>query len=212
MINLIQLRHHRAEKVAWFLQVVPFVRFVGLTGSLAYDTAKKDSDIDLFIITKYKRIWTCRFFAVALLTVFGLYRTGNLPKQRAGKFCLNRYVTDEYLLVNPQNRYHAQDYTQMLPLFDHGLVYKNFLKKNQWMEKYGYYPPRRAIALIQSAGVLSTIRIILEWILSRTLGDWFEARVKSFQLKSIMKDNRVNRPGSGLFVDDNELRFHPNPR
>lgn len=212
MNNLVQKRQHRAEKTAWLLQIVPFIKFVGLTGSLAYDVAKASSDIDIFIITKYGRIWTCRFFTVIILKSLKLYRSGDLPRQRAGKICPNRFVTDDYLLINPQNRYHAQDYSQMVRLFEEGGIYKKFRTKNEWMEKYGYFEPKRAISLIQSAGIISTIRRITERILGGILGDWFEKKVKNFQLKNIMKNPKVNKPGTGLYVDDNELRFHPRPR
>lgn len=212
MTDLVEQRHNRAEKTAWLLQVVPFIRFVGLTGSLAYDVAKKSSDIDLLIISKHDRIWTCRFFAVVLLRMFKLYRTGDEFNERAGKICPNRYVTDKYLLINPQNRYHAQDYTRMVPLFDSGNVYKKFLKKNNWMEKFGYFPPKRALSEVESAGILSGIRSVLEWILIGNIGKKFEVWAKKFQLRSIMKNPDVNKPDSGLYVDDNELRFHPDKR
>lgn len=212
MTSLIQSRKHRAQKAAWLLQIVPFIRFVGLSGSLAYDICKESSDIDLFMIAKSGRIWTMRFFAVVLLKASGLYRKGNLPKERAGKICANRYVSDQYLLINPQNRYHAQDYTQMIPLYDSGGVYNKFLKKNEWMQKYGFFPPRRAKILVQSAGILSGIRKVLEWILSGILGDHVERAAKKFQLKSIMKDPMANKPESGIHADDNEIRIHPRPR
>lgn len=212
MTNLVQQRHHKAEKVAWLLQIVPFIRLIGLTGSLAYDVAQENSDIDLLIIAKQDRIWTSRFFTVILLKFFRLYRTGNSPRQRAGKICTNRFLADKYLLINPQNRYHAQDYSQMIPLYYKGNIYKKFLAKNEWMEKYGYFPPKRVIGIIESAGWLSTVRKISEWILLGFIGDWLEMQLKKFQLKKIMKNLRVNKPDYGIYVDDNELRFHPRPR
>jgi len=212
MNNLVQTREHKAEKVAWFLQIVPFICFIGLTGSLSYETAKISSDIDFFIVAKQGRIWTCRFFTVVILKFFGLYRTGDSFKERAGKICPNRYTTDKHLLISPQNRYHAQDYSHMFPLFDNDNIYKKFLQANQWMQGYGYLPPTRALHNIQSAGILSGLRKVSEWILLGKLGEQLEKWAKNFQLKSIMKDDRVNKPDTGLYVDDNELRFHPKPR
>jgi len=212
MADLLSDRKHRAQKAAWFLQVVPFIRFIGLTGSLAHDLIKKNSDIDFFIITKDKRIWTCRFFVVIILKSLGIYRTGELPRQKDGKICPNCYVTDKYLIVNPQNRYVAEDYSQLIPLFDNGKIFNKFIKKNAWMQKYGYFPPKRVLTLVHSAGILSSLRKFVEWILAGSLGKWLEAKVKEYQLKRITRDTRTKKSGSGVCVSDDELRFHPNPK
>jgi len=212
MNDLVEARQRRAEKATWLLQVVPFLRFIGLTGSLAYEMAKESSDIDFFIIVRKGRIWTCKLLVDWVLGLFGLLRKGFRPEQRAGKICPNRFVSDEYLLVNPQNRYHAQDYSQMLPLYDYKNVYDRFLKKNHWMEKFGYFPPRRAIGLIQSGGILSTIRAILEWILAGRLGERFEDWAREYQYKRMKKSIGKNNPKSGIYVDNNEIRIHTQPR
>jgi len=194
------------------LQIVPFIRFIGLTGSLARDIAKTSSDIDFFIVTSAGRIWTCRFFTVVMLKILGLYPKGEECRKRAGKICTNRFVTDKYLVINPQNRYHAEEYSRIAPLFDSDSILEKFYKKNIWMQNFGYYPAQRVISLVQSAGILSTIRRISEFILSGSLGNAFESYCKKFQLKSIMKNPLANQSDSGIYVDDNELRFHPKPR
>lgn len=211
MEDLVQKRQHRARKVTWFLQMVPFIRFIGLTGSLAYDVAKKGSDIDIFIISKHGRIYTCRFFIVGILKLLQIYRSGDTFEKRAGKICPNRFVTDKYLSINPQNRYHAQEYTQMVPLFDTG-IYQKFLSKNEWMEKYGYFPPKKAMSLTQSGNILTTIRRISEWLLSGLLGDWLEKYLKDHQFKQLEKNPDFNIEESGIYADNNEIRIHPHPR
>ena len=212
MIDLVQKRQHRAEKTAWLLQLVPFIKFIGLTGSLAYDMAKESSDIDIFIISQDKRIWTSRFFVFLLLSMAGILRKDESSKLRAGKICPNRFVTEKYLIINPQNRYHAQDYSQMKPLYDCNGMYQRFLEANKWMQKFGYTPPKRAIALVQSGGILSRIRDIVEWVLSGPLGDSFEDWSRSYQVKTIKKIPQFNKFDSGIYVDDNEIRIHTHPR
>ena len=210
-MDLVQKRQYRAEKVAWFLQAVPFIRFIGLTGSLAYDVARANSDIDIFVIAKHGRIWTCRFFVIMVLRMLKIYRTGDTVAERAGKICPNRFVTDDYLLINPQNRYHAQDYTQMVPLYDSS-VYKKFLRQNDWMEKYGYFPPKKALTLVKSGNILSSIRIISEWVLAGAIGGWLERHVRKYQLRRFQKLPKFGEKGSGVFADDKEIRIHPKPR
>ena len=211
MQDLVQIRQHRVRKITWFLQVVPFIRFIGLTGSLAYDVAKKDSDIDIFIISKKNRIYTCRFFVIGILKLLGMYHPPANAK-RAGKICPNRFVTDAYFLINPQNRYHAQEYTQMVPLFNYDDIYRKFLLANKWMQKYGYFPSKKAMSLTQSGNILTTIRLIFEWIFSGYLGDRLEKNLKNRQIEQLKKNKKFNVEGSGIYADDNEVRVHPHPR
>lgn len=211
MADLVRKRQHRAEKIAWFLQAVPFIRFIGLTGSLAYDVAKSNSDIDIFIIARKGRIWTVRYLVILILKILRMYRSGDSYKERAGKICPNRFVADDYLLINPQNRYHAQDYTQMIPLYD-SRVYKKFIKHNSWMAKYGYYVPNKALSLIQCGNVLGTIRKSGEWILGSAIGDWLEKYLRKKQIKFLSKNPLFNKEGSGIYADDKEIRIHPRPR
>jgi predicted nucleotidyltransferase len=197
----------KAEKISNILGNIPFIKLIAVTGSVASKLARDDSDIDLFIIAKNKRIWTTRFFLVLALKFWGQYRSGNRINQKAGKICPNRYVTDEYLLINPQNSYHAKEYSQIIPIYAEGYAYNNFFHKNAWMKKYCF----NKVYKIQKNN-MSRVKKIAEWVLSGFLGNIFEKLFKTIQLKSIMRDSRVNKSNSGLFVSDDELRFHPNPR
>jgi hypothetical protein len=58
------------------------------------NAAHKDSDIDLFIITKNNRIWTTRICFTLILTLLGQRKT---TKKHAGKFCLSFFITENYL-------------------------------------------------------------------------------------------------------------------
>lgn len=209
--QLSEHRWHRANKITWFLQLTPFIRFVGVTGSMAYGVIKPNSDIDIFIIAKARRIWTTRAISRFLLRTIKRLRTGNEFHQRAGKICPNRYVSDKYLLINPQNRYHAQDYIQMVPLFDEKEYYKKFISANKWMEEYGYFSPRKVLNLVQS-NTLNWIRHIAEWILGESFGDKVEKWFKKRELKIIGKEEpSLNQPGSSIVANDNEMRIHPRP-
>ena len=47
------------------------VLFIGVCNTLGYSNAEKDSDIDLFIICKPKRVWRARLYTVGLMSVLG---------------------------------------------------------------------------------------------------------------------------------------------
>ena len=50
----------RAVRATKIIRYVPFVRMVAICNTLAYNMAKKDSDIDLLIVIKKDRIWMSR--------------------------------------------------------------------------------------------------------------------------------------------------------
>ncbi|MBL7053132.1 MAG: nucleotidyltransferase domain-containing protein, partial [Candidatus Portnoybacteria bacterium] len=53
-------KRKKVKRIVKFLQIISFVRLVAVSGSLAMNNTKEKSDIDLLIITKSGRIWTCR--------------------------------------------------------------------------------------------------------------------------------------------------------
>lgn len=196
-----------AQKATRLLKFIPFVRLIALSGSVARGNAGKESDIDFFIVVKSGRIWQTRLYVVLVLKMLGLHRNGDKPHQKIAKICLNRWVTDKYLLIDPQNTYHANQYSQIVPLYNEGDTYNKYIAKNNWITKY---QPFKIIKIKSSD--MSIIKKIKEWSLQGWIGNKIENITRYLQLKSILKDSRVNKPGSGLYVDDNQLRFHPNPK
>jgi predicted nucleotidyltransferase len=81
----------KAKRVIKLLQLIPFIRLVAVSGSLAMNNTKKESDIDLLIVAKSGRIWTCRGLTTLFIHLIGQRRHGSLTKDR---FCLNHYLTD----------------------------------------------------------------------------------------------------------------------
>lgn len=108
--HLVSLRKQRQniankkyKKVRWAMKILsamPFVRMLAVCNSLAYDNARDESDIDLFIITAKNKIWTSRFYANLLLRVFNLR-----PKKddKKDKICLNFFISDANLLQHDAN-------------------------------------------------------------------------------------------------------------
>src|SRR5262245_47482525 len=50
----------RALKIGRFLQQFPYVRAIGISGSLSKNFASEKADIDFFIITHPRRLWIAR--------------------------------------------------------------------------------------------------------------------------------------------------------
>ncbi|MEK7497979.1 MAG: nucleotidyltransferase domain-containing protein [Patescibacteria group bacterium] len=122
-----------ARKAASVLSKIENIKLVAITGSLAMDNAKENSDIDLMIITKKGTLWTTR-----LLSYFWL-RLSNLPLRKTGdknekdKLCLNMWLDEGDLSIQKRNAFMAHEIAQIIPLVNKNKCYERFLWENKWL-------------------------------------------------------------------------------
>ena len=205
----IQARYfRRAQIIGSLLRLAPFVRMVGINGSLPMGKATKESDIDFFIVTKKKRLWTGRFFAILFVQAIGLRRYG---KKIAGRICLNRYQTEDYLIIHPQDKKNAFHHSFMIPLWQADNLYGKFIKANKWFSRYGYKFKNQLPDQNLFWNFLDrSVQFIGELIFDFFLGDWGEKKLGQYQKERIRRDPRTKKsPKGSIFVSDKELRFHP---
>ena len=121
----------KATRATKILARIPWVVFVGVTGSVAAYNATKNDDIDLFIVTKTHRLWLTRGFVFVILKILGELRTDAKPSR---KLCPNIFVDNNNLAWNKRNRnvYIAHEIVMLHPLFDREQTYFRFLKENNW--------------------------------------------------------------------------------
>lgn len=203
---LFQQRLKKALWVAWLLQLAPFVRMIGLNGSMTRGEMRKESDIDFLIIAKQGRIWTTRFFVTILTHLTGHRRYKN---KVAGRICLNRYQTDQFLEIKPHDFYHARTFSSLVPLYDQNL-YPKYQKENKWMEGLNFkVQPTFKIKLANSS-LLGFLQKIQEMILSGFIGNWLEKNLRSYQRERILRDKRtIEAPKGRIRISDWEICLHP---
>jgi hypothetical protein len=128
-----------AKKYGAQIARLPFVKMVGVTGSLAVNNVTDSADIDYFIITANDRLWLCR------MIVIGLVRT---VARRGIELCPNYFLAERALALTERDIYTARELAQMVPLhgFDH---YQRMMLANSWI---GDYLPN-AVPLAESFGL-----------------------------------------------------------
>jgi hypothetical protein len=89
------------------LSIIPWIRFIGLTGSNAFESCNEDDDLDMFIICKQDRLWICYFCIVLISKLF----------RKREVLCVNYLVDDKNLKLNKQTYYTAVQLVQMLPVY-----------------------------------------------------------------------------------------------
>lgn len=204
------------------LQYVPFIRMLGLNGSLVRGQDKVGSDIDFLIVVKRDRLYTARFFATILTELTGYRRKGGLV---AGRVCLNCYLPDTNLKivpVNPKSRQKvAAAYKYLIALVDDGGVEARFFEQNKWFSRYQVTGARYNSKLknklrhlingrINSAvsGEVGPLRARRwgESLLLGRFGDRLESILMNWQVKRILAGKKK---GDEIICKKNEIRLHP---
>ncbi len=126
-----------AQRAATLLKIIPTIKLVGITGALAMDNSHKDDDIDFYIVTEAKMLWTTRFLTTVLLELVGLRRKPGDTSFR-NKICLNMYASEDHLAVSLKERdlFAAHEVLQMKPLWQREKMYTKFLSANSWVKKF----------------------------------------------------------------------------
>ena len=118
----------KAKKRAQFIsRYFPFVEGIAISGSLSKGYFDKNSDVDYFIITKPNHLWTCRTFLILFKKIFLL----NSRKY----FCMNYFITSEYLEIEEKNIFTATEIATLIPLYG-DTIFKDFFETNQWYKDF----------------------------------------------------------------------------
>ncbi|MDI9255831.1 nucleotidyltransferase domain-containing protein [Flavobacterium sedimenticola] len=117
----------KARKKARFIAKFPFVKAVGVSGSLSKGYYDSGSDIDFFVITQPGKLWLCRTFLMLYKKIFLL----NSRKY----FCINYFVAANQLEIEEKNRFTATEMKTLIPMQGKA-VFEDFFRKNIWVNDY----------------------------------------------------------------------------
>lgn len=133
--HCVPLRQRRRENSAKILQGYrgilrliknfPFIRTVALSGTLAFQNAKGDDDLDLFLIVEQGRLWTVYTSLVVLCKVLG---------RRRG-VCLNCLLDTAHLAVAERNFFVAHQIAFLRPLSGVKTL-QAFEEANAWTARF----------------------------------------------------------------------------
>ncbi len=139
-----------ARKASVVLSKIPFVKLVGLTGSLSMNNATEDGDIDLLIVTSKDLLWTTRILGHLALVLCGLKIRRSGSFEQKNRLCLNMWISEDNLAWKyKRNYYTSHELAQIVPLYSKGKIFEKMLWDNRWILKYWpnsvkINPPRHA--------------------------------------------------------------------
>lgn len=197
-----------AEKCGNIIRIVPSVKLIGITGALSMNNAKKNDDIDLFIITSKGLLWTTRFIVTLLVEFTGMRRHPN-ERNVTNRVCLNMFIDEDHLEIpkNEKDLFSAHEVLQMKPLFDKDNTYQKFIRINGWVKRYlpNAYRERTLKERDKdtSDGGEASTSTPPRWRRQKSALRIFEIFLKKFQLW-YMKNRRTTE-----VIKNEVIRFHP---
>lgn len=118
----------KAQRIGHFLSRFPFVRFVGISGSLSKQYADENTDFDFFIICSKNRLWIAR-------TLMHIFKKLSFIANKQKYFCMNYYLSEDQLKIEDSNKYTAIELATLIPVVNQDL-YDNLLMRNQWLSHF----------------------------------------------------------------------------
>jgi len=114
----------QARKTGRFIYNFPFVRFVGISGSLSKGIVTPNSDFDFFIVTAKNRLWICR-------TLLHLFKKLTFLVGRQHHYCMNYFIDETEMALSETNIYTATELYSLIPVagVNH---YEMLMDNNQW--------------------------------------------------------------------------------
>lgn len=192
------------------LSVVPFMRGLFVSGSLAMENSRLESDIDVIVVAKCGRIWTVRTLLTVLTWFLGVHRHG---QQTTNRICLNHYITDTSLAIPFRSLYTAELYAHVTNVFvNDELIFNKFQRENAWVGDFLInfreveLPTGRSLRRAAIFGVFARLG---EMILGGRLGDWLEKRLGAWEGARIRRSKLFKQKGGRITIDETQLEFHP---
>ena len=181
----------KANSIGRFLFKFPYVRAIGVSGSLSKNFADEKSDIDYFIITKANRLWIAR-------TIMHLYKKLTFLSGRQNFYCMNYYVDEKALSLKEKNIYTATELKTLLPIAGENAISQLF-QENHWANEW--FPQCNYRKQSQPDLRNGFLKRLAEWLFDNRLGNWLDNHLQKITTGRWMKkEAKGDRNSHGLVM------------
>lgn len=124
-----------AKESLKYLLLFNWVKFIAISGSVASGFAKKEDDIDIFVVVKNDRLWIYRAVLLFRNIFHKNIRVGDGPKDVKDKLCMN-FLVEERDLELEEDMFNLNEIVSLIPIYNQS-YYSNILYSNSWLfDKY----------------------------------------------------------------------------
>jgi len=207
----------KINKYGKLYQSIPFVKEIFLCNSISFNTLKRDSDIDIFIITKKNSIWRARFFSAIFFKLLWIKRSMTNKKQ---KFCLSFYITEDHknlypIVIEKTDIYLTYRLAHLVPLYQESLNKNSMFEKNKrFKELIPNHPQKYCIDIWNKIFTWkSKTKKRLEFIFGWIIGQLLEKIIKFIRLPILL--NKIKKLWSKwklIVINNQMLKFHDDIR
>lgn len=194
-----------ASRISRQLYLFPFVRGIGISGSLSKHFADEQADIDYFIITRRNRLWIAR-------TLMHLFKKMSYLRNRQNWYCMNYYVDEEALEIKEKNIFTATEMITLLPASGNGGLAR-FFDANDWTSHYfPHYKTRQKEAKgpVPTSFFKTTFENLLDNRWGDRLDDLLQRWTTSRWEKKEQRGDR-NKKGNRMSLQNEKHFSRPNP-
>jgi len=203
--------NHKAEallntayKIGGFLYQFPFVRGIGISGSLSKNFAEQGTDIDFFIITRANRLWIAR-------TLMHLFKKLTFITGHQHLYCMNYYIDEEAMCIEEQNIFTATELVTLKPVCGNGTM-DRFYDENNWTADYFPNQIEHKHSMLLSRG--TWFKKAVEWLLDNRLGnalDNISMRITNRRWMKKEQQQKKNAHGNRMGLHTGKHFSKPNP-
>lgn len=203
--------NHKAEillktayKVGGFLYQFPFVRGIGISGSLSKNFADQHTDIDFFIITRANRLWIAR-------TLMHLFKKLTFITGHQHWYCMNYYIDEAAMRIDEQNVFTATELITLIPVCGNGTLGK-FYHQNNWVADY--FPHQSLHRQSMLARRSHWFKKLMEWLFNNNVGNVIDntlMRITARRWKKKEQQHKTNDHGVRMGLCTEKHFARPNP-
>ena len=174
-----------AASIGRFIFCFPFVRFVGISGSLSKGFALPDSDFDFFILTSGNRLWICR-------TILHVFKKITFLFGMEHKFCMNYFIDVAHLQLEEKNIFTAIELSSLLPVSG-SAAYEHLMMQNDWVKDFlpNDYVPFHTVKMSDKRSLPLWLLEVIFFIKASSFNKWL---MKMTDKKWKQKWKRKNYP------------------
>lgn len=194
-----------AYRIGRLLSKFPFVRGVGISGSLSKNYAEEEADIDFFIITQANRLWIARTLLHCLKKLSFL-----VGKQHW--YCMNYFIDEEAMVMPEKNIFIATEVITLRPVFGNMAMPDFFLANNWALDYFPNYGQHASIIDIDKRD--AWFKRWLECVFNNRLGVWLDnylMRVTGKRWLQKEKKHKLNIKGEPLSLRVGKHFARPGP-
>ncbi len=194
ILNSIKIRKDIQRLISLCIRL-SWIKAIGITGSVAVESASRKDDLDFIVITTQNRLWLSR----AILLIFALIIGKKITfwkhffdKDLKDKWCFNLWLEVEHLQLplSKQNFFSAFESTQIDWIYDTGGFEQEYFKQNTWIKKYFH-----SLLWFKESILSQDMKSIFE---HSTLLNWLNKIVFLAESKHLAKKNSI--PSSNLLA------------